>query len=479
MEESEVGRCRWDMNKVPFAILLLLSPFTFLANPFIGVPGIDSSIFIHVARGIINGLIPYRDVFDQKGPLLYFIDVIGLACGGVLGIWLLDIIVFYLVMWVFWQICITVFGVQSDVRKSLILVSGIISILYHGMACGGNMPEMWIAFFEGVAWYVLLRCVMKGEVLNIEGFLMGVCIGAVLMLKLNMIGIALPVAIHCLSSNTNNGRRSVFTIIAGVIVVVLPIILWFACCGGLGALWEVYVCYNAQYAKTMQSGKSLISIVTSRFFWPIVVVLAVNIWWMVICRRTELWNVARLNFVFLAVDFMLIIVSGGSPRYYGPVLPACVLPICFLLGRLKFNKVLSLNVMTACVLFTSALVFVRNYGNMEREKYDALRVLGESAGVVGSDSVMVLGCDCYAYKMLDAWCPSRFVFQGTIGKCSERYRTKIIEEIYSGKIRFIVAPKGTLHRSSNFGMSWAKNTVEHFYRRLSSNEDYDIWIRKS
>src|SRR2546426_12263930 len=41
--------------------------------------GRDSSVFLYVARQVQEGGVPYRDVWDHKPPLIYYLDVIGLA----------------------------------------------------------------------------------------------------------------------------------------------------------------------------------------------------------------------------------------------------------------------------------------------------------------------------------------------------------------------------------------------------------------
>lgn len=41
---------------------VLLSPF----------PGWDSGVFLYFGNGILKGLIPYRDMIDHKGPLIYY-----------------------------------------------------------------------------------------------------------------------------------------------------------------------------------------------------------------------------------------------------------------------------------------------------------------------------------------------------------------------------------------------------------------------
>ena len=37
-------------------------------------PWDDANCFLTVGRGIIKGLVPYRDLYEQKGPVLYLVD---------------------------------------------------------------------------------------------------------------------------------------------------------------------------------------------------------------------------------------------------------------------------------------------------------------------------------------------------------------------------------------------------------------------
>src|SRR5689334_23537947 len=46
------------------------------------VPGRDSGVFLYVGSAILRGEVPYRDVWDHKGPIIYFIDALGLQLGG-------------------------------------------------------------------------------------------------------------------------------------------------------------------------------------------------------------------------------------------------------------------------------------------------------------------------------------------------------------------------------------------------------------
>ncbi len=55
----------------PLLFLALLVPLA-VVLPQLGAPlGYDDSVYVTVVRGIAEGLVPYRDVFDHKPPLIY------------------------------------------------------------------------------------------------------------------------------------------------------------------------------------------------------------------------------------------------------------------------------------------------------------------------------------------------------------------------------------------------------------------------
>ena len=69
------------------------------ANPFTDMKkGTDANVFEYMVRGMNNGEVPYRDMFDHKGPLFFFINWIGsiMNIGAIKGIWLCQIIAIFL-----------------------------------------------------------------------------------------------------------------------------------------------------------------------------------------------------------------------------------------------------------------------------------------------------------------------------------------------------------------------------------------------
>lgn len=448
-------------TKVTNSLLLLIvavALFTFLANPYFGVPGCDSSIFIYVARRMMAGQVPYLDVFDQKGLLLYVLDAIGWRLGNVMGIWALDILAFSLGLWLMTRIACV-----EPVALSVWIV------LYHLVSCGGNMPEMWIIVFSGLA-YVLALKVRTDE--SWKWFVMGVCLAQIFMLKLNMIAVAVPIGITWLMRGAT--VRPVLLGLAGCVVGLLPYFAYLTLQGAWGAFCEVYIRYNAQYAAR---GGWVPSV--SRAFYPIVALWGVNVWMALHTRRRVAW----INFAYLTAAWGLVLLSGGSVRYYGPVLPACIIPLNFVVETVRTKIPCAWNACSCVVLSLSLLtlaelVVVRNRPASEvRAQYKELHAI--SGLIEDRKSVTALGCDCHVYQVLDAVCPGRFPFQGTISRCSETYRNVMVADLKAGMSRYLIVPRGALEDPRELGLAWAVRPIEEHYRLLAQTSHYEIFEFKS
>src|SRR3972149_531182 len=85
-------------------ILTTVSPYTF---PF---PDRDQGVYAYVGGRLLHGQIPYRDMWDHKGPLIYFIYAAGFLIHPVYGVWLLGLIALWLAIFLSYQLLRRLFG---------------------------------------------------------------------------------------------------------------------------------------------------------------------------------------------------------------------------------------------------------------------------------------------------------------------------------------------------------------------------------
>ena len=82
---------RWVQAAVAVGLLGLAAAFLLrfsYSTSFLwpGYCGYDSAIFQTIGKYWAEGSVPYRDLFDHKGPLIFFIDMVGYWIHGRAGI---------------------------------------------------------------------------------------------------------------------------------------------------------------------------------------------------------------------------------------------------------------------------------------------------------------------------------------------------------------------------------------------------------
>ena len=84
------------LNRVLIAALLLwLTALLILpSNPLDRLPGRDNGVFLYGGQQILLGKIPYLDFWDHKGPLIHYINALGLYLGNGYrwGVWGIEFI---------------------------------------------------------------------------------------------------------------------------------------------------------------------------------------------------------------------------------------------------------------------------------------------------------------------------------------------------------------------------------------------------
>lgn len=210
-------------------------------------PWDDTNVFFTMGRGIIHGLVPYKDIFDHKGPLLYFIYALAtlLSEKSFTGVWIIESIgacVFAVYSWKIARLY------TKPSKFAIILMPLFIGVVYTSKMFnfGGNTEELCFPLLT-ISLYILLKSVVISDGLpaKFESILLGVIAGALFWLKYTFLGFMIGVCIYiiCLTVKRKDFAKLwslVWRFTAGFFIITAPLLIYFAANGALGYLWEAY-----------------------------------------------------------------------------------------------------------------------------------------------------------------------------------------------------------------------------------------------
>ena len=147
----------------------------------------DANAFFTVGKSMMNGLVPYKDIFEQKGPFLYLLYGIGylISNRSFLGVFIIEVIIFTIGLYYLYK---TLKLFISDKSSFIILI--IFSSLFttcRAFAHGGSAEEFCMAFFF-ITLYYFFKHFKVQKLSSKEMFLNGIIAGLVLLTKYTLLG---------------------------------------------------------------------------------------------------------------------------------------------------------------------------------------------------------------------------------------------------------------------------------------------------
>lgn len=218
---------------------------------------IDQNIFQYMGYAITCGKIPYTDYFDHKGLILYFFNAVGIIINKRWGILLLQIINLALVLIILYKGLV---NIKSSTSKILILVVSLFG-LYHCYQ-GGNLTEDWSLLFICYPMVLYFTKVKVGGIekfTNLELLSIGLCIGCIMMIRLNNFAPILGILIYCAFLAIKEKEysylfKSFGFILIGILFPIVLCIIYMYVKGGYSSLEDMFLgnlAFNLEYKEKM------------------------------------------------------------------------------------------------------------------------------------------------------------------------------------------------------------------------------------
>jgi hypothetical protein len=212
----------------------------------------DVNAYFTMGKGLFGGKVIYRDLFDHKGPLVYFLFGIGslISNKSFFGVYILEVVSLAVSLYFLHKIVTLYSGSRYSWLSILIYPAFLLNdkIFVHG----GSVEEFMVPFLM-IGFFCLLRY-FKRKVLDFKASVcLGICGAAILMMKFNVAVVFIPLLITAfvrllLNKQYKNFLWNVCGYIAGLIIVFLPFYVYFLSTNSLYDFYSGYIAFNRLYA---------------------------------------------------------------------------------------------------------------------------------------------------------------------------------------------------------------------------------------
>ena len=216
-------------------------------------PWDDANCFLTVGRGIVKGLVPYRDLYEQKGPVLYLVHALCSLVPGksFTGVWILESMAASLFAVYTWK-TVKLFTKPSPISIGLVPV--FLSFIYtmRIFNYGDSAEELCFPLLSVVLFFALKAIKTEDNLPEPkEGFICGIITGLLFWTKYTFVAF---IAAYCLLiiiySICHRKFKKLFSLIAlflaGAVLATLPVILYFAVNNAIGDMFTAYF-YNNMF----------------------------------------------------------------------------------------------------------------------------------------------------------------------------------------------------------------------------------------
>jgi len=316
-----------------------------------------------VGKAMLNGQVLYKNIFEQKGPLLYFIYGIGYLISNTtfIGVYVIEIIAATFFLYSGYKI----FNLFVSSKASLLLLPIVAALTYGStqMVLGGSCEELMLPLLAMVLYFVIKSFKMETELSFKELILIGVAAGCVLWMKYTALGFfagAMFVVIIelLIQKKVKKAVRSCAWFLAGFAIATTPWIIYFLANNALLDMW------NSYFYLQLVSYKRDMPIITTFSIGlkdnAIGVALLITLFFGLAKPFSK-----KRHLVFVAIvwftTFFATFIGGHHYEYYGLILhafiPVFIANIVYLLHHFIITNNMRLKKkINFCIAFPSILV---------------------------------------------------------------------------------------------------------------------------
>ncbi len=408
-------------------------------NPWSGVwPENDSSVYLYMGMMMQKGAIPYADIFDHKGLLLYLIDTVGLwlAGGSSTGVWVLEVINAFATALLMFKV--TKLLTEKRTVQYITVAALVAALTVSMLLTDGNLTEEWVLPWITLAVYIFLKYFMDGSYRFYHIILLGIGFAVILFVRANMIAawaafMPLVLVVLIRDKKWKDIGICVGNFLLGCAIVVIPVLVYEEMTGSLKEMVECYFAFNLSYSE-----KSAMPV------WKVMFLLfqRLTVYSMALVAAGRIYyknSIYQMNLWFYVVSLALASMSGRAHAHYAIILlPALIVPVALLLDSfegVRFKKPVPVLMALAYGFFAAQFV-VSFAGNNKPQLSDVAVYLQENT--TEDENVFMMGNNCVYYLQSGRYTTNRFFYQTPIINVSDKMYEEYKQDMENNKPDVVV-----------------------------------------
>lgn len=221
--------------------------------------GGDTAQFLTIGKAWYFGKIPYIDMFDHKGPFIFWIDMLGflIGKGEKYGIAILQVIFMFFSVWAFYKISQLLY--KNRIYGCVVVIITLIAMKLNYID-GNTVEEYCIPFISWSIYGIILYCKNADKKQHSPkwAFLYGLTFGICFLTRItNFIPVCMGIFFVILQliyrKQYGNLLQNFVAGIIGALVIVLPFLIYFYTKNALYDCIYGTLLYNFEYANERKS----------------------------------------------------------------------------------------------------------------------------------------------------------------------------------------------------------------------------------
>jgi 4-amino-4-deoxy-L-arabinose transferase and related glycosyltransferases of PMT family len=370
---------------------------------------VDANAYFTVGKGIFHGIVPYKDLFDHKGPLVYFLNGIGswISYKTFYGVFLIQGLSLAITLYYAYKTAEFQLKKSSALWVALVLPIFLLFSRHYSSDC----PEEFVWPFLSISFYHFMSFFVNSTSHKYSPRMMlwhGFAFGCIIMLKFNLIGfwvggVSVILLKFILDKEYVKCLSNILMFLLGCFLALFPYLLYAISTHSLQEAIHTYIYFNLLYARDVSvssSGvlKTLYSILRSNRY--VALCIFVGFWYLV-KKENHITKMGKWA-IILSFILGLLCTYGGGRKFGYYFIPFSFFSLYGIIALFKMAPAISLDKRKTVALVSAILIAVPFFNGFQKHK-DIFRLTGREtvqqsfAKLINQENNATLFC----YNMMD------------------------------------------------------------------------------